>query len=183
MRAVEESVGPVRQPDTERSAAPGTLPEWRRILQEAPAWTPGVWLTGQDAEVFRALVTQSYQAGGTIRGISEVIARSYSSVYTALDQAGVLRPRGKPVTQGLAAHRPSGEYLQPFVERVIRERISDGTYPRGKRLPPGRSLAQEFGVSPSTVHEALKTLRQERVLERADADTLGTWVSPPDPPQ
>ncbi|MEU6230525.1 GntR family transcriptional regulator [Streptomyces sp. NPDC047042] len=152
-------------------------------MQEAPAWTPGAWLTGKDAEVFTALVTRSYEAGGTVRGISDVIARSYGSVHTALEQAGVLRPPGRPIAKGLAAHRPSGEKLQPFVERVILERIRDGTYPRGKRLPPGTLLAKELGVSPFTVHAVFKTLRQERVLESAGADTLGTWVSPPGLPQ
>lgn len=153
------------------------------MLQEAPAWPPGAWLTGEEAEVFSALVIRSYQDGGTVRGISEVIARSYGSVRNILDQGGVLRPPGRPTVKGLAAHRPSGERLRPFVERGILERIGDGTYSRGKRLPPGTLLAEEFGVSPFTVHAAFKALRQERVLESGGADTLGTWVSPLDLPE
>ena len=41
------------------------------------------------------------------------------------------------------------------VQEAIEERISKGLFARGQRLPPVRSIAAEFGTSPSTVSRAL----------------------------
>jgi DNA-binding transcriptional regulator YhcF (GntR family) len=41
------------------------------------------------------------------------------------------------------------------VQGAIEERISKGLFARGERLPPVRSIAAEFGTSPSTVSRAL----------------------------
>jgi DNA-binding transcriptional regulator YhcF (GntR family) len=41
------------------------------------------------------------------------------------------------------------------VQEAIEERISKGLFARGERLPPVRSIAAEFGTSPSTVSRAL----------------------------
>jgi len=43
---------------------------------------------------------------------------------------------------------------------VIRERIGDGTYPPGAKLPTARELADEFDISARTVTEALRVLRE-----------------------
>jgi DNA-binding GntR family transcriptional regulator len=47
------------------------------------------------------------------------------------------------------------------VERVIRERISDGTYPAGSQLPPMDELAAELGVARGTVAAVLRQLAAE----------------------
>lgn len=41
------------------------------------------------------------------------------------------------------------------MQEAIEERISKGLFARGERLPPVRSIAAEFGTSPSTVSRAL----------------------------
>ncbi|MFM9538664.1 helix-turn-helix domain-containing protein [Streptomyces turgidiscabies] len=191
MRAAEKTDGTATRPspeaDTGVCAAPDQIPEWRRILQELPPCTPRVWLTGDAAERFTVLVARSYKAGGTLRGISEVTGRSYGVVRTAVQQAGVLRPRGKPRNKharphGPFVHKRRGQTLQQAVAGVICDRIADGTYLAGKRIPSSVALAEEFGVSLFTVLAALKKLRQERVLLSGGPDTLGTWVNTSRPP-
>jgi DNA-binding FadR family transcriptional regulator len=43
-------------------------------------------------------------------------------------------------------------------ERVLRERISDGTYPAGSQLPPMDDIAADLGVSRGTVAAVLRKL-------------------------
>jgi DNA-binding GntR family transcriptional regulator len=45
------------------------------------------------------------------------------------------------------------------VYAVLEERIADGTYPPGARLPSALDLAGEMGVSPVTARRVLKELR------------------------
>lgn len=51
------------------------------------------------------------------------------------------------------------------VAQVIRGRVDDGTYPKGKRIPGVRPLAEDLGVARPTVSEALNYLVGEGVLE------------------
>ena len=44
------------------------------------------------------------------------------------------------------------------VERVLRDKIGDGTYPVGSQLPPMDDLASELGVSRGTVAAVLRKL-------------------------
>lgn len=53
-------------------------------------------------------------------------------------------------------------YLQ--IERALRQKISDGICPVGSRLPTEQELAQEFSVSRYTVREALRRLRDDRLV-------------------
>jgi GntR family transcriptional repressor for pyruvate dehydrogenase complex len=48
---------------------------------------------------------------------------------------------------------------------ALRERIANGTYARGGRLPTERELAQSFGVSAPTVREALRALTSLGLVE------------------
>jgi len=50
---------------------------------------------------------------------------------------------------------------------VLRERIASGALREGDRLPSETLLAQQSGVSRSTVREALRTLEEAGVIERA----------------
>lgn len=50
------------------------------------------------------------------------------------------------------------------VERVLRERIADGTYPAGSQLPPMDDLASELGVSRGTVAAVLREMPEVRVI-------------------
>jgi DNA-binding transcriptional regulator YhcF (GntR family) len=47
------------------------------------------------------------------------------------------------------------------VEEALKERLLGGTYPRGSALPPVRTLAAEFGSSPSTVGRAVQELARQ----------------------
>ncbi|MEO1103557.1 MAG: GntR family transcriptional regulator, partial [Pseudomonadota bacterium] len=49
---------------------------------------------------------------------------------------------------------------------VLRERISDGTYPVGTNLPSEAELTREFSASRFTVREALRRLQADGILER-----------------
>jgi DNA-binding transcriptional regulator YhcF (GntR family) len=51
------------------------------------------------------------------------------------------------------------------VQEALEERISTGFYGRGERLPPVRSIAAEFGTSPSTVSRALQEMVRSGWLE------------------
>lgn len=49
---------------------------------------------------------------------------------------------------------------------VLRERILDGTYQPGDRLPGENHLAESFGVSRVTIRRALDALQQDEVIDR-----------------
>lgn len=48
-----------------------------------------------------------------------------------------------------------------LIAATLRQRIADGTYPRGGRLPSEAQLCEEFGTSRGPVRQAVETLRQE----------------------
>ena len=55
--------------------------------------------------------------------------------------------------------------LYEQVAAEIRRAIADGEARPGERLPPARDLAAVLGVNTNTVLRALRTLRDERLLE------------------
>lgn len=55
--------------------------------------------------------------------------------------------------------------LHEQVEAAIRRAIADGEAGPGDRLPPARDLAKVLGVNANTVLRALRTLRDEGLLE------------------
>src|SRR5579859_6321469 len=68
----------------------------------------------------------------------------------------------------------------------FRERILDGTFPAGSRLPTELELAEQHRISRHTVRHAMSTLVQEGFLERVQG--RGTFVrslpaQTPAPPQ
>ncbi|MEU0743022.1 GntR family transcriptional regulator [Streptomyces sp. NPDC006134] len=70
---------------------------------------------------------------------------------------------------------PGAPYLE--VAAVIRDRIADGTWAPGDRLPSRSELGAEFGVGENVVRRAQELLITEGVLEgRAGS---GTYVRPP----
>jgi GntR family transcriptional regulator len=55
--------------------------------------------------------------------------------------------------------------LHDQVAAQIRRAIADGEAKPGERLPPARDLAAVIGVNTNTVLRALRTLREEGLLE------------------
>ena len=55
--------------------------------------------------------------------------------------------------------------LHEQVAADIRRAIADGEAKPGERLPPAKDLAAVLGVNTNTVLRALRTLRDERLLE------------------
>ncbi|MGI5203265.1 winged helix-turn-helix domain-containing protein [Spirillospora sp. CA-108201] len=51
-----------------------------------------------------------------------------------------------------------------YITRVLRHRLTDGTYAPGARLPSEAALCAEFGVVRSTVRRALSALQAEGLI-------------------
>lgn len=62
------------------------------------------------------------------------------------------------------------------IEALLRERINQGVYPQGQRMPAEDKLAQELGVSRASVRTAMAGLVAEGYIHRRHGD--GTYPSP-----
>jgi DNA-binding GntR family transcriptional regulator len=69
---------------------------------------------------------------------------------------------GSHAGEGRPAKRP--ELPSVTVERTLRKRIADGTYPPDSQLPPMDDLAREFDVSRGTVAAVLRRMPEVRVI-------------------
>jgi len=58
------------------------------------------------------------------------------------------------------------ELVTPRINQIIRERIKDGVYAPGSRLPSELTLANEFKVSRSTLRNAVNALVSEGIILR-----------------
>jgi GntR family transcriptional regulator len=65
--------------------------------------------------------------------------------------------------------------LSVQVQKILMERISDGTYPPESQLPPENHLVQEFDVSRATIRSALDALTAHNLLVRKQG--VGTFVT------
>ncbi len=61
------------------------------------------------------------------------------------------------------------------VNEILRERIREGDYPPGQRMPSENELSDEFGVSRATVRTVLAKLAVEGLIIRKQGD--GTYVN------
>jgi GntR family transcriptional regulator len=66
---------------------------------------------------------------------------------------------------GVKIDRGNQTDLHEQVAAEIRRAIADGEAKPGERLPPARDLAAVIGVNHNTVLRALRTLREEGLLE------------------
>src|SRR5579862_7802216 len=82
-------------------------------------------------------------------------------------------------SQSLTARR-STPSDPPYVriKKYIVERVSEGEWTDGTRLPSEHELMKLFRVSRMTVHRALRELSAEGVLSRVQG--VGTFLAPPD---
>lgn len=62
---------------------------------------------------------------------------------------------------GAARPRPA---LAERIYHLIRGRISNGDYPANQKLPPEKTLSEEFGVSRPVVRAALERLREQGLI-------------------
>ena len=62
-------------------------------------------------------------------------------------------------------NRDDPAHLHDQVAAEIRRSIADGEAGPGERLPPARHLAAVLGVNTNTVFRALRTLRDEGLIE------------------
>lgn len=75
----------------------------------------------------------------------------------------------------LHSHRgKNGHKAEKDIEKIIRQRISDGTYQ--DRLPTMRELREEFQYSKQTINLALRPLREEGTIE--GKRRAGTFIIP-----
>lgn len=76
----------------------------------------------------------------------------------------------------LPAGRPRRSYTK--LSERLRQFMEDGNFRDGDKLPPERALAESFGVSRSSVREAIRALAEKGLLESRHGD--GTYVRVPD---
>jgi DNA-binding FadR family transcriptional regulator len=79
---------------------------------------------------------------------------------------------------------PSIDRPRPAYEEVanrLRTQIADGMLPPGDRLPAEANLAAEFGVSRSTIREALRVLNSEGLIRTARGVSGGSFVTETEP--
>ena len=72
---------------------------------------------------------------------------------------------------------PSPARVLPYVtvKAALRERIAQGGWEPGVRLPSERELVQSFGCARMTVHRALRELEEEGLIERRQGS--GSYVA------
>lgn len=73
--------------------------------------------------------------------------------------------------------RAAASKTSPYatVKAALRERIAQGGWQAGTRLPSERELVQEFGCARMTVHRALRELEEEGLIERRQGS--GSYVA------
>ncbi|GAA1101441.1 MULTISPECIES: FadR/GntR family transcriptional regulator [Pseudonocardia] len=91
------------------------------------------------------------------------------------------RPRDghRPPTARLRVQRVRPAYRQ--VADELRAQIMRGALPAGTRLPAESELTGMFGVSRSTVREALRVLASQHLIDTRRGVQGGSFVAAPDP--
>ena len=92
-----------------------------------------------------------------------------------------LKRRGRskrkvPSSRRPAQSSPGGELLYLQVVNTLKDEILSGVYPIGSQLPTEEELCARFSVSRYTVREALRRLREDRLV--ASRQGAGTTVIP-----
>lgn len=93
------------------------------------------------------------------------------------------RPARKAVAQSMQPNL-SVKRIRPAYEQVaeqLRELVLSGSVAPGDRLPVEGDLSAEFGVSRSTIREAIRLLSSQSMVHTVRGPAGGTFVSAPDP--
>ncbi len=64
--------------------------------------------------------------------------------------------------------------IWPQVAAIIRERIDEGEYPAGERVPSVLALVTEFGVTQVTIRKAIAALRADHYIRTETG--MGSYV-------
>lgn len=70
-----------------------------------------------------------------------------------------------------------GAPIPPYqqIATILRDRIAEGSYQPGERLPGTRAIVQEFGVAQFTAQKALRLLIEQELA--VSTQGLGTYVA------
>lgn len=85
-------------------------------------------------------------------------------------EVGAVRRRRSDALPPVAARQS----FPDEVTQVLTQRIADGTYPPGTKLPSTREMALAFGVSPPIIREAVSRLKYDGLVEPRQGS--GVWV-------
>lgn len=88
------------------------------------------------------------------------------------------RSKRKVPSRRLSAQSSAGELLYLQVVNTLKDEILSGIYPIGSQLPTEEELCARFSVSRYTVREALRRLRDDRLVTSRQG--AGTTVIPND---
>lgn len=83
------------------------------------------------------------------------------------------RPRSSDLRPQMFERSPIPLYIQ--VATLLRNRITDGHYQAGQKMPTLDELIQEFGVARVTVRQAVEMLEKEGLVRRQQG--RGTFIS------
>jgi len=87
------------------------------------------------------------------------------------------KPFRRKARTGVGARKNADDLLYLQILRSLKDEIVHGVYPVGSRLPTEGTLCARFSVSRYTVREALRRLREDRLV--ASRRGAGTVVVPP----
>lgn len=95
-----------------------------------------------------------------------------------------MRSKTKPASDQQATYSgtakpPAGLALYAQVRDFINQKISDGTWQAGDKLPSENDLVKQFGVARMTVNRALKELSQQGLIFRVAG--VGSFVNESQP--
>lgn len=121
-------------------------------------------------------MAKAYDLGGSVRDISTFTGRSFTWVKLLLlrETDVVMRARG-----GRPGHRGTGR-VAAQIESALRDRMTDGTYEVGTKIPSTHALKLEFGVSAGPVTRAVSSLEAAGFL--LGVQGRGTVVTDPQNP-
>jgi DNA-binding GntR family transcriptional regulator len=127
-----------------------------KIIRERLAdgrYTVGTWLPGA-----RVLAAEFDVSPSTVQAALRSLKQE--KLLAALNPQGtyVIDP------QHPCAPPPDAQSHHVAIGKVIRERLRNGTYPPGSRLPTYAELASELGVGHTTISNALQLLRKEGLV-------------------
>ncbi|MDX2826265.1 GntR family transcriptional regulator [Streptomyces ipomoeae] len=140
------------------------------------------------ADILRGEIRDGRWQADTIRTREDLVDR-FGTTLTVIARTvahltaeGVVETRSsvgvRPKIEGRSWHPAEGTQTQ-HVREVLRARITGGVYRAGRRLPTQVELAQEFGVSRTTISGVLRPLRTEGLLRSVTTPRRGVVVTAP----